>query len=393
MSTSQTYDVIIAGGGPAGSTAAYILAGSGLKVLIIDRSRFPRHKLCAGCITDKTVRLLKRVFGETAPDLKKKDIINFESDRYGIFCGEKLVSAKSLGVPFYFVERYTYDEFLLRRAERAGAEVIEGDGVVSLDVSVNEIRTLSGRTFTARFFIGADGVHSIMRRQFPEDIIDRAAWQNNAGTGLEIYIDRSDMKNAIDYPALYLGFINYGYAWLFPNRDRLVAGIGGLTRRNKKQFLPSFYRFLSAIGISDPGAYKVRGYAFPYGNFLSRPVYRNILLTGDAAGFADPLVGEGIYYAQRSAELAAHAIDEALEENKSDAAQRAADRYLQLLQEDIYREFLYAMKIGNLVYTRLDKFHYLPLKLLMGALGTKPLEAVQGIRSYRWLRRHMDIDT
>ena len=77
MPASTVYDVIIAGGGPAGSTAGYILSKAGLNVLIIDKSNFPRKKLCGGLITYKTIRLLERVFGETASSLDEKGIIDF----------------------------------------------------------------------------------------------------------------------------------------------------------------------------------------------------------------------------------------------------------------------------------------------------------------------------
>ena len=70
MREKNNYDIIIIGGGPAGSTAAYLLSNFGYKALIIDKSRFPRKKLCGGLITRKTLKLNERIFKETESDLR-----------------------------------------------------------------------------------------------------------------------------------------------------------------------------------------------------------------------------------------------------------------------------------------------------------------------------------
>lgn len=388
MASTKIYDVIIVGGGPAGSTAGFLSSNYGLKVLLIDKSTFPRHKLCGGCITDKTVKLLGRVFGDTVEHLKEKGVINFESSHFEIFYKDRSLLKKKSPVPFYFVERHLYDSFLLNRAQQSGVEIITGDDVIFCDTSNNVIRTASGRVFTGRFIMGADGVNSFMRRQFPDYIFNRTNWQKNTGTALEIFVPRSGMP-AMNHPTLYLDFIRQGYAWVFPNKDKFIAGIGGIAQKNGKQVLPSFFRFLSVLNIRNPGAYRAQGYAFPYGNYLLKPAFRNIILVGDAAGFADPLLGEGIFYAQRSAEFASQAIYEAIRKNddRNVMGRQATERYIGLLQKDIYPEFEYAQKIRKFMFTYFNKFHYLPLKVLMNVLGTKTVEAVHGIRSYKWFRK------
>ncbi|KPK02532.1 MAG: hypothetical protein AMK71_01920 [Nitrospira bacterium SG8_35_4] len=113
-----------------------------------------------------------------------------------------------------------------------------------------------------------------------------------------------------------------------------------------------------------------------------------ILLIGDAAGLVDPLLGEGIFYAQRSAELAAQAIMDSL--RKDGYHDLLKNRYLELLREHIFTELVYAGKIQETIFRRLRNFRWLPLKMLMNLYGDMPIEAVHGIRSYRWMKKRIE---
>ncbi len=391
MTKTAKYDVIIVGAGPAGSTAGFILSRRGLNVLILDKNTFPRKKLCAGLITLKTVTLLQRVFGETVDSLQKKDIINFESDRYEVFCKDRLITRRENIIPFRFIDREVYDNYILHKAREAGAEIIEGDGVAirSLDVLKNTVTTLSGRRFSADFIIGADGVNSRIRRSFPVDLFGRDNWSGNLAVGHEILLNRRSVNRDVSSPSLFFDFIDRGYAWIIPNRETVKIGMCALNRTHRKDILAAFKEFLSSTGLKGATDEKIFSYVLPYGSYLPSPVFRNVMLIGDAAGFADPLLGEGIFFAQRSAELAAQAI---LEITKSEGPIEKSyklleNRYTTLLQEHIYTEFVYAEKIRNFIFTYLNKFRYLPLKIAMSILGSRPIEAVHGLRSYQWLRR------
>lgn len=383
------YDVTIVGAGPAGSTAGYLLSKSGIKVLIIDKHRLPRKKLCGGLITHKTVKLLERVFGESVISLKEKDIINFESSRYEIFCKNTLITQRNINIPFRFISRYHYDHFLLAKAQQAGADLVEGDGIASLDVLKNMLTTLSGRVFKTDIIIGADGVNSTIRRNFPVALFGREDWTQNLAAAHEIIADRASVKKQINHPIIYFDFIDWGYTWIFPNRERLKIGICALKRKNTKDILTVFRNFLSSIDLLNTKDEKILSYVVPFGSFLPSPIFRNILLIGDAAGFADPLLGEGIYYAQRSAELAAQAICVTLKKGMSldSARDKAGEYYTKLLQQDIYPELVYAEKIRDTIFTYLNRFQYFPLKLIMSVLGNRPVETVHGIRSYKWMSR------
>jgi len=387
---SRQYDVIIVGGGPAGSTAGYLLSRAGLKVLIIDKSTFPRHKLCAGCITDKTIRLLERVFGETADSLKRNNIVNFESGRYEVFYKQTPLSQMTTGFRFLFVDRDIYDYYLLKKAMDAGAEFAGGDGIGlrSLDILRSSVTTVSGMTYSADIIIGADGVNSWIRRSFLVELFGREDWTDNLAAAHEIFLSRESSGKNFDHPALFFGYVDRGYAWIFPNRERLKIGICALKKGRTDDVLASFRTFLSDAGLDRAAGEKIHSYVLPYGCFLPLPTFRNVMLVGDAAGFADPLLGEGIFYAQRSAELASHAILEAIAGNSIKTAPgRITDAYVNLLRQYIYPEFVYAEKIRNFIFSQLNKYNYFPLKILMKLSGQKPLETVHGLRSYKWFRK------
>jgi len=133
----------------------------------------------------------------------------------------------------------------------------------------------------------------------------------------------------------------------------------------------------------------ISSYVVPYGSFLPSPIFRNLLLVGDAAGFADPLFGEGIFYAQRSAELAAKAVLDFI--RKDISLDLLKQTYLDSLQKHIYTELIYAEKIRDTMFKYLNKFGWYPLKILLRLYGDKPIEAIHGIRSYKWMKMSTQI--
>jgi geranylgeranyl reductase family protein len=382
MNMATKYDVIIVGGGPAGATAGYVLSDFGLRVLIIDKSKFPRDKPCGGLLSYKTIKFVDRIFNEQ-DSLRKNNIINFESNHYEVFHKDKLIVRGISDIHFYMVERQIYDTFLLRKAQESGAEVIEGDMVKVVDLSKSEVTTATGKIFKANFIIGADGANSIVRKNFPKERFDKEKWQHDLAMAFEVYVDRVEMKKEINCPILLFDQITWGYSWIFPNKNKLVVGLFGLNRTNKKAFLKSFHNFLSYLKLdkSSIKKLKIKEHPVPYGNFMLNPIFKNTLLVGDAAGFVDPLFGEGIYYAQKSAEHASHAIYKTISK-----CVNLETTYLQALQKPIYQELIYSKKIRGLLFNYITP-HYYPTKIMMNLLKRQIIELVQGIRSYKWLRK------
>lgn len=108
------YDVIVAGGGPAGSTAARKLTGLGYDVGVFDRETFPRHKTCGGLLTEKTIALLDRVFDYSANFLRDRNVLDYVSHGYEIHFRDTLLARGRSDLRFFFVKRKTFDEFFLK---------------------------------------------------------------------------------------------------------------------------------------------------------------------------------------------------------------------------------------------------------------------------------------
>jgi geranylgeranyl reductase family protein len=378
----NSFDAIVIGAGPAGSTAAYLLAKSGFQVLVLDKKEFPRDKLCGGLLTRKTVRLLEDLF-QTSPDyLTVNQIISHQSTRYGVNLREKSCFRGNLEYPFYFIDRQVYDSFWLNMACKAGAEFRSGDKVIFLDLSKNQVITGNGHRYSARVIIGADGAPSRLQRLLSAGGHIKNRRKSELATTLELVLSSHLVPALPDYPVIYFGNIRWGYAWCFPRKDLRILGICGLNEKSGKYLKCSMTQFLKMIKISTDHIGGVRSHALPYGNYLTQPGCDNILLIGDACGLADPLLGEGIYYAHKSGQLAALATLQSYR-NSQDAFRI----YRQKLYETIIPELKFVRAVRHVIFSLPGSWPGLILSFLLKINPRKCEETIQGQRSYRWYRR------
>lgn len=379
MNKANCYDIVIIGAGPAGSTAAFILAGKGFNVIIIDKRKFPRKKLCAGLLTWKTIKTLEEIFKTDLNYLKSHGVINYQSEKYIIYNKKGELIRGKLKFPYHFVDRKIYDKFWLDKARKAGAKILIEEKVLSIDIKNSRVETDNGNIFKARFILGADGVLSRTRNALNKAGLISDKWTAGLATALEIFIPRQGCPAFHDYPIIYFGYIPWGYAWSFPGAENQVLGICGLNRKVKAQFKGCFYNFLKNQPVSESKDLNLKGHPLPYGNYLTKPGHNNILLLGDACGLADPLLGEGIYYAHKSGELAAKAVLES--RNKPD---RALEIYRQLLNKSLITELKYAKIWRNIVFSIFSIFDYKPLPMFMRINQRAFEEIVHGQRSFKW---------
>jgi len=299
----MNYDVVIIGAGPAGIAAGHSIINNNISCCIIDKQVFPRNKLCAGGITQKTYDLLKSLNlgsefkGEST--VVSKDVSLYLKDKYitDIECGNT-----------YLVDRFEFDEYLVRAYENKGGELLENTKVKSIDTSNNIITLDNNETITFKYIIGADGAVGITR-----SLVDKNIKSN--GFCLQVDIDKSNTNYNSDKMSMYYGVLPYGYGWIFPKKNHLSVGFIGDYDKNL-DYKGEFEKFLNSIGINcDRNQFK--GAFIPFGQYINNPINKekNLLLVGDAAGFVDPISGEGIYFAVLSGIKAAETIIKSIKNN------------------------------------------------------------------------------
>ncbi|MEX0682145.1 MAG: NAD(P)/FAD-dependent oxidoreductase [Dehalococcoidia bacterium] len=297
----NTYDVIVAGAGPAGSMAARLVAGRGARVLLLDKQRFPRDKPCGGGVTS-------RAASEQDVDLTPVIERTIRGARFTLQLGESFdrVSDRPLT---YMTQRSRLDAFLTERAAGAGAEFHGGEGTREVEVSLKPIRhgvivRTDHDTYESRVLIGADGANGVTGRALglrPEYEVAVALEGN-------VLCTAGVPKEWREVAALDFGGMAGGYGWVFPKGDHLNVGVGGwkyagFTLRPKLAAIARRY------GFDESRLDNLRGHHLPV-RVAGTPIARGpIALAGDAAGLVDPLTGEGIHMAFASGRLAAeHAL-------------------------------------------------------------------------------------
>lgn len=323
---SDVYDVIVAGLGPGGSTAAYRLARAGLKVLALEKKVMPRPKLCAGGLSPKAVALLDCDISDLVEKEVKGGIVYTHMGN-----DMEMYSDNDSGL---IVDRARFDERLMRRAAKAGAQIHENEGVTHIIPGESiEVQTVSA-TYHTRHLIGADGANSVVAR-------DLGYSMRHSGYALECLLpDSFDLvRENAGRLVLYYGFLPSGYGWIFPRRGCASVGIGVLGR-HARDIRRLFQDFLKAIGLPEEIAASCKGYPLPTFTPAARNRHGkgNCLLVGDAASLIDPITGEGIYFALRSGELAAQAVGDALRQGTPSAPLYGCS--LKGLQRDLLRGYL-----------------------------------------------------
>lgn len=315
------YDVIIVGAGPGGSSAATSLAFKGYDVLLLDKAKFPRDKVCGDGIGPPALEVLDRL-GVTPKILDgnpwRIDGVEISSPA-GQMVRANFSHLEGLHKHGWVMPREDFDFLLLQHVQSfSNVQVLENCEVKDLSYAASRIEGVKVKCgnfleeFTGKVIIGADGVHSMIAQKiFPPGGISQSyafavrAYFNHVER-INHYIEIHCEKSIL--PA---------YGWIFPTgEDSANIGVGISSRFLKKKDLKKLFhvfirenRFLKEkLRKAQFIKNSFKGWPIPLGTFFPRRSHKNVLLVGDAGCFADFLTGEGIYYALRGGECAAEAV-------------------------------------------------------------------------------------
>ena len=320
-------DVLVVGGGPAGSSIAHALATRGIDVMVVDRARFPRPKPCAEYLSPQASRILARMGA----------LDEVERSGAAALAGIRVYAPNGSVIAGDFVAKHGYhgyrdrglsvrreilDAILVDRARGAGARVVEGAKVTDLLREPTEAGRVRGvrmtadgasREVRARVVVGADGLGSVVARRLR--LTRRLRWPRRIALvthyrGVKDVGEHGEMHVA---PDGYVGIADVGggmttVAAVFPvSRSRDIS-------RDRVEFLRRWLFDQRRLALRFASAERVTPVVAtgPFASFARRAWAPGAALIGDAADFFDPFTGEGIYSALRGGEILADHVIEAL---------------------------------------------------------------------------------
>jgi geranylgeranyl reductase family protein len=384
-------DVIVVGAGPGGSSAAYHLAQAGLDVLLLEKTEFPREKVCGDGLTPRGVKALTRMGIDTSPEngwVRNKGLRVIGGGLRLELPWPELASFPDYGL---VRPRMDFDDMLAQQAVKAGARLQTLTNVTGpvLDTAgrVAGVTATVGpekrpTTYRAPLVISADGVSGRLalalglrrREDRPMGVAVRRYYESPRHTDdyleswLELWDKGKDGKD-VQLP---------GYGWIFGLGDgRSNVGLGVLN--TSASFQDANYRDLltkwldgtpEEWGFREENATgSIRGAALPMG-FNRTPHYtRGLMLVGDSGGMVNPFNGEGIPYAMESGQIAAEVAIHALARPAGPGREKALQGYPQVLK-DTYGGYyrlggVFVKLIGNPHVMRAATRHGLPRPLVM----------------------------
>ncbi len=398
---SSMFDAIVVGAGPGGSAAAMYLAKAGYKVVLLDKTSFPRDKTCGDAIGAKSQMVIRELGFlneiESIPHAKVYGVTFSAPNQKSVTIRFPGTDPKT-GKGGYCIRREVFDNFVFSHAKRTpNLTAIEGFQVTDI-ISENgfvvgikgmDVKTKMEQEFRAKIVVGADGASSVVATKLglnpviaDHDCLALRAYYKNINSmtpNIEIHFVESLLP---------------GYFWIFPLENGMAnVGVGMITKDIKQHNIslqtemfkvienhPMFKeRFKDAIKVSD-----VKGWRLPFGSHHRKNHGNGFVLIGDAASLVDPFSGEGISNAMYSGKLAAEQVIHNFKENRPQSEENLAE----------YDKKLWAT-LGNELDTsyklqRIGRIKFL-LNLVVGRASKSPRmqETISGMLGNEEVKKEM----
>jgi geranylgeranyl reductase family protein len=328
------YDVIIVGAGPSGCSAAYDLSNYGLSVLLVDKTEFPRLKPCGGGITIKTLQALRYSISPVIQHICYDLVVGRGVEKSHLFKSKHPICAMTV--------RQEFDEYCLKMTLKNNITfkiIKQIKSLKELPEGV-EMDTSEG-VLNCRYIVGADGANSMVRK------LSNQFEQVEKGLAIEGHVYMP--KDQLPEMEFDFGAAKFGYGWLFPKGDHVNIGLytnDPSTKLTKKDVQEYASKKLGNVEL-----HNVVGHYIGLNGRNYSQTSDKIFLIGDAAGFVDPLLGEGIYNAVISGQFVAKAINDEIQRNQP--AKKSYNESLKIVKADLnecYQSALWFYKYPRIGY-------------------------------------------
>ena len=331
------YDVAIVGAGPAGALAAYELAKAGLSCVILEKESLPRYKVCGGGLIHKARKALDI---DIRPAIERELYVT----EFSLFGSDKTYRTLPQEKPMVsMVMRDQFDRLLVKAACEQGAVLIEGFDLKVLQTHSDgvDLTDASGRHVSAKMVVGADGANSAVGRLGGWGHFEAVA----PALECELTVSDADMARFSGTARFDLDIPKDGYSWVFPKGQHLSIGVGRFFNKERINLHETLDTYLAHLGLQAYADKTVHGFVIPLHPRKEGAILGRLFLVGDAAGFADPVLGEGL----SSAILSGQALGKAIAASGMELT-RAQAGYQRYVDEEVLADLATARKLASFCY-------------------------------------------
>ena len=360
----NTFDVAIIGSGPSGASAAFKLAENGISTVIIEKEILPRYKTCGGGFVYRGRRKMPFDISSVVDREFSKIDIYFDSADIHLTAEreEPIVS---------MIMRDQFDNLIVEKAKEFGVTLLQDHKLENITFGeLNTLHTSKG-DIQAKFIIAADGALGRTAKM--------TGWEETRhlipALEYEVEVHPEDFERLSKEVRFDFDAVPLGYGWSFPKKNHLSLGVASTGR--KKIDLKKYYReYLKTLGIDSVISEEFHGFQIPVSPRTDGFVRKNVFLTGDAAGFADPITAEGISNAILSGVYAAEAMIEGKLDSKS-----CEEIYLSKISKVLLPELNTGMYLSKVFYKQ-EKVRNFLMKRYGNRFCEAMTEVFMGEKSY-----------